>query len=177
MESDAPSAWVVRHAFRIRPGGLVLDLAAGGGRHVRYLRQLGYRVLAVDIDVSRLADLRADPGVDVVEADLERGRWPFDGRRFDGIVVTSYLHRPLFPILEESLTPGGVLIYETFARGHEQYGRPTNPAFLLDEGELRRQFSKRLEVIEYEQALDAPPRAALKQRICAKNPELSERSA
>lgn len=154
----------------------MLDVAAGGGRHVRYLRDLGYRVTAVDIDASRLADLRRDPNVEVVEADLEGGAWPFEGRRFDGIVVVSYLHRPLLGRLSESLGPGATLIYETFAKGHERYGRPTNPAFLLEEGELLDAFSE-LEVIEYEQRLDRGTKPALKQRICAVQRKLSAGSA
>ena len=154
----------------------MLDVAAGGGRHTRYLRDLGYRVTAVDIDASRLADLRVDPDVEIIEADLERSRWPLEGRRFDGIVVVSYLHRPLLGRLCESLGPGGTLIYETFAKGHERYGRPTNPAFLLDEGELLDAFSE-LEVIEYEQRLDLDPKPALKQRICAARRDLSAGSA
>ena len=131
---ESPSAWVVRFAPRIREGDIVLDLAAGSGRHARYLRKLGHRVVAVDVDVSRLADLADDEAVELVEADLENADWPFAGRRFDGIIVTNYLHRPLLPVLAESLTPGGVLIYETFAEGNEKYGRPSNPAFLLREG-------------------------------------------
>ena len=109
----------------------MLDLAAGSGRHTRHLRELRYRVVAVDVDVSRMAALEGDEGIELVQADLENAPWPLSGRRFDGIIVTNYLHRPLLPILAESLEPGGVLIYETFAEGNEHYGRPSNPDFLL----------------------------------------------
>ena len=165
-----PSAWVRRHAPRVRRGGTVLDVAAGGGRHTRYLRELGYRVVAVDVDVDPLESLRDDPAVELVAADLENGPWPFEHRRFDGIVVTNYLHRALFPVLAASLHPGGILIYETFARGHERYGRPRNPDYLLLEGELRTAFEELLEIVAYEQAVDEVPKPALKQRICAVKP-------
>jgi len=145
----------------------VLDLAAGSGRHARYLLVLGYRVVAIDRDVSRLFDLVNEEAAEVVEAELENAPWPFPGRRFDGIVATNYLHRPLLPILEASLAPGGVLIYETFAVGNEKYGRPSNPDFLLREGELLDAFSQTLSVIDYEHGYEERPRPAVKQRICA----------
>lgn len=160
------SPWAVRFVPRIDRAGTVLDLAAGAGRHTRYLQTLGYRVVAVDVDVSNMVDLAADDGILLVEADLENAAWPFPNRRFEGILVTNYLHRPLLPVLAESLTPGGVLIYETFAEGNEQYGRPRNPNFLLREGELREAFSK-LTTIAYEHGYEALPRPAVRQRICA----------
>jgi SAM-dependent methyltransferase len=158
---------VVRFAPEIPKAGTVLDVAAGGGRHTRYLRKLGFRVLAVDIDVSRMRDLADDDGVELVAADLESGPWPFSERRFDGIVVTNYLYRPLLPVLAESLAPGGLLIYETFAAGNERYGRPTNPEFLLRDGELLEVFSE-LNVLDYEHGFEERPRPAVRQRICAK---------
>ncbi len=165
---DAASAWVERFVPLIPKGGTVLDLACGAGRHTRYLRGLGYRVVAADFDVSRIGDLGADAAVEIVEADLEGSPWPFEGRRFDGIVVTNYLHRPLLPLLADALAPGGVLIYETFAKGHEQYGRPRNPDFLLEPGELERVFAPLLEVVAYEQVVETAPRPAVRQRICAR---------
>ena len=161
-----PSSWVVRFAPRIGRGSTVLDVAAGNGRHTRHLRGLGYRVVAVDVDLSGMADLASDDGVELVEADLENAPWPFDARKFDGIVVSNYLHRPLLPILARSLTAHGVLIYETFAEGNEQHGRPSNPSFLLREGELREAFSA-LTLIDYEHGYEAEPKPAVRQRICA----------
>jgi SAM-dependent methyltransferase len=141
---------VKRFASLIRDGGTVLDLACGGGRHSRYLSALGYHVVAVDIDVSGVLDLSANENVEIIEADLEAGDWPFSDRRFDGIVVTNYLHRPHLPRLVESLSPGGVLIYETFAKGNEKLGRPRNPAFLLNPAELLDAFAPRLTIMAYD---------------------------
>lgn len=118
-----PSPWVVQHAGLVPTGGQVLDLAAGSGRHSRYFNSLGYSVLAVDRDVNGLAELRGQSGIELLELDLETTNvWPLAGRFFAGIVVTNYLHRPLLPHLAASLTPGGVLIYETFAIGNEGFG-------------------------------------------------------
>jgi SAM-dependent methyltransferase len=166
-ETDRPSAWVRRFAGLIRPAGTVLDVACGSGRHTRLLRALGHPVVAVDRDASllRLVE-RGDPGVEAVCADLEAGAWPFGGRPFDGIVVTNYLHRPLFAHLRAALSPGGVLIYETFAQGNERYGRPANPAFLLRSSELLQQAAG-LQVVAFEQGRVSDPRPAVMQRICA----------
>src|SRR5256885_1900199 len=127
--STGPSAWVARHAGLMPKPGPVLDLAAGSGRHSRYLLDLGYQVTAVDRDVSRLTDL---PGAEIIAADLEDGSsWPLQDRHFAGIVVTNYLFRPVLPRIAAALGSGGVLIYETFGAGQERYGRPRNPEHLL----------------------------------------------
>ena len=147
----------------------MLDLACGAGRHSRYLSALGHRVLAVDIDVAGVADLSTNENVEILEADLETGDWPFSDRRFKGIVVTNYLHRPHLPRLVEALAPGGVLIYETFAKGNEKLGRPRNPDFLLNPAELLDAFGPRLTILAYEHATEEEPAPAVRQRICAVN--------
>jgi SAM-dependent methyltransferase len=160
----APSFWVMRWAALIVAGGRVLDVAAGHGRHARALARRGFKVTATDIDVSGLAD--TGPGIDVIAADLEGGGWPFAGQRYDGIVVTNYLHRPLFPHFAASLADDGVLIYETFGQGNEKLGRPRNPDFLLAPGELLTAFPG-LQVVGYEHGAEMTPRPAVRQRLCA----------
>ncbi len=81
--------------------------------------------------------------------------------------MTNYLHRPLFPALQDALAPGGVLIYETFALGNERFGRPSNPAFLLRPGELLEAFGRSLTVIAFEQGIVERPKPAAVQRIAA----------
>ncbi|MCU0968336.1 MAG: class I SAM-dependent methyltransferase [Rubrivivax sp.] len=158
-----PSPWVTRWAHLVRAGGTVLDLACGSGRHLRWLRAQGFAVTGVDRDVAALAGLEAVG--EIVVADLEGGPWPLDGRRFDGVVVTNYLWRPLWPRLREALAPGGALIYETFADGQQTVGRPSRPEFLLQPGELLA-ATQGLRVVAYEDGfLDAPPRFV--QRIAA----------
>jgi len=94
--------------------------------------------------------------------------WPLPARRFAGIVVTNYLHRPLLPILAESLLPGGILIYETFAQGNEAFGRPSNPDFLLRPNELIDVFVQALTIAAYEHLVIESPRKAMVQRIVGK---------
>lgn len=169
-DPDKPdaSAWVRRFAALVPAGGPVLDLAAGGGRHALLFLERGHPVLAVDRDVSRL---RPEPGLEILAADLEDGSpWPLGGRSFAGVVVTSYLHRPLLPAIVAAVAPGGALIYETFARGNEALGRPRNPDFLLRPGELLEAVRATLEVVAYESGVVATPRPAVVQRIAAVRP-------
>ena len=163
---SAPSAWVERWASWIRPGGAVLDVATGSGRHARFLARLGFEVDAVDRDLSLFGETA--PGVALREADIEAGPWPYAGRRFDAIVVTNYLHRPLLPVLVGSIADGGLLVYETFARGNERFGKPSNPAFLLAPGELLEAVRGRLRVLGYEDLVVERPRPAAVQRIAAR---------
>lgn len=163
-----PSRWVARWSGLVPAGGTVLDVAAGGGRHARWFASHGHPVVALDRDAAALAALRAIPGVDVRDADLEGAPWPLPaGASFAAVIVTHYLHRPLWPRLLDAVAPGGVLIYETFAQGNETVGKPSNPAFLLAPGELLDAVRGRLRVVAYEDGFVAAPREAFVQRICA----------
>ena len=156
----APSAWVQRWASLITHG-TVLDVACGSGRHSRFFLARGLKVVAVDREPQQI------PGARFVQADLEGGKpWPFPGEQFEGVVVTKYLHRPLFPRLLESLAPGGVLLYETLMLGNERFGRPSNPEFLLRPGELREAFGELTEM-GFEEGAVTLPKPAMIQRLCA----------
>lgn len=162
------SSWVQRWAPLVAPG-TVLDLACGGGRHARHFAALGHPVLALDRDPGALIEA-AGQGITTLQFDLEDGQaeWPFLEARFAGIVVTNYLHRPLFGKLVHSLAPDGILIYETFSEGNEKLGKPSNPDFLLAEGELLAHASGNgLRVIAFEDGYTGIPKPAMVQRLCA----------
>jgi SAM-dependent methyltransferase len=161
------SEWVVRFAPLVRPSGSVLDVACGNGRHTRYFWGRGHEVVAVDIDLSKVRDLPESPRLTLIEADIERDSWPLSGARFDAVVVTNYLHRPLLDRLVQAVAPEGLMIYETFARGNERWGGPSNPDYLLRPGELLEATRGRLRVIAYEDVTVLEPRRASLQRICA----------
>ena len=164
----SPSAWIVEHTGLIPKGGAVLDLACGAGRHTRLLLERGHPVTAVDRDVSALTDLAGHENLTVRAVDLEDGSaWPFPDPRFAAIVVANYLHRPLFPAIVATLAPGGILLYETFARGNERFGRPRDPDHLLVEGELLRFVAGHLHIVAYQHGEVSAPRSAIVQRICA----------
>lgn len=163
--TEAPSHWVCRWTPLIRPGGRVLDLACGGGRHMQWLATQGLTTLGVDRSPEALT-LAAAFGQTLL-ADIENGPWPLPSQSFDAVVVTNYLWRPLWPQILESVGPGGVLIYETFAQGHETVGRPSRADFLLAPGELLQVASLGgLRVVAYEDGfLNAPDRFV--QRLAA----------
>ena len=174
----APSPWVVRWASLVAPGGRVLDVASGKGRHARWFAARGHPVDAIDRDSDAIDAIAGVSGIQAVCADIEGGDWPFASASYAGVCVTNYLHRPLFPALLAALAPAGVLIYETFARGNERYGRPSNPDFLLKAGELLDEVRGRLRVIAYEDVVIEAPRPACIQRICAtREPVLGVESA
>ena len=166
-----PSDWVRRFAGLVPAGGPVLDLACGSGRHARLFLALGHPVTALDRDLSGLADIAGAGGLEAIAADLEAGRpWPLGERRFAGVVVANYLHRPLFPAIVAAVAPGGVLIYETFAVGNERFGRPHNPDHLPRPDELIAVVAGHLDVIAYENLELSEPRPAMVQRIAAARP-------
>ena len=167
-----PSPWIARWSHLVAPGGAVLDIAAGSGRHARWFAERGHPVVAIDCAPEALAALAEIRGVEPVCADLEDGSpWPLpDAQRFAAVVVSRYLHRPLLPLLWRLLSPGGILLYETFARGNETVGKPSNPAFLLAPGELLEAVRERLRVVAYEDGYEAVPQPAFVQRICAALP-------
>jgi SAM-dependent methyltransferase len=137
-----PAAWLVENLDLLPPGGRVLDVACGRGRHALFLAEAGFQVRAVDRDPQAIDAVRAaarEAGLDLQAEvlDLEATPPPDLGQEhYDAIVVVHYLHRPLFPALIQALAPAGVLVYDTFTIDQAARGRPTNPAFLLRPGEL-----------------------------------------
>ena len=172
MNSAPPSSYVRNHIDLIRAEGRVLDLACGDGRHTRMLLEKGFEVTAVDIKVDGISDISDHPGLTSLELDMEQAGdpWPLPNyltKRFDGIIVTNYLHRPQFPHIAASLAAEGILIYETFMIGNEKYGKPSNPSFLLREDELTEAFES-LTVLDFGQGFRDSPSPAMVQSLCAR---------
>ncbi len=171
-----PSPWVVRFAAATPRGARALDVACGSGRHIHWLCSRGIAVTGVDRDLSAVRAEAPPQGATLIEADLEQGApppWAPDS--FDLVVVTNYLWRPLLPAIIAAVAGGGLLIYETFATGNAAFGRPSNPAFLLEPGELlaalREQSGQEpgLTAVAYEHVrLYNPDRVV--QRLCAAAP-------
>ena len=183
LRISEPSPWVAKHAPLAPKGAPVLDIASGGGRHARVFLDLGYKVSAIDKNTSALDELPNQGNLKIIEFDMETtepvfsGHGPLSGQQFGTIVGVNYLYRPLFPALLNSLAPGGLFIYETFALGNEAFARPRNPDHLLKSGELLELVSPHMQIVAYEHGLvetgDIP---GVKQRLCAvKDLNLSER--
>lgn len=164
--NGAPSDWVVRWLAGLPAAATVLDFASGSGRHARHALASGASVLAVDRDPVALAAV--GPGVERIECDLEHSPWPFADRRFDAIVCCNFLFRPRLDLLASLLAAGGRLVYETFAAGNARYGRPSNPAFLLEPGELLALARRAgLTVVAYEHGYAGDASPAIVERLCA----------
>jgi SAM-dependent methyltransferase len=164
---EEPSPWIVKNAPLIPKEGRVLDLACGYGRHAVWLTEQGYRVDAIDRDARVVSGLLGLENISVLVIDLEAGVWPQSDQRYDGLVVSRYLYRPLLHTLASMLNPGGVLIYETFMVGNERYGKPSNPDYLLRRNELLETYLPLLNIISFEQGEERQPRPSVMQRICA----------
>ena len=166
-EGLPPSAWVQRCSDLLKPCSTVLDLACGSGRHTHYLAGKGHDVTALDKNPEALSKISSSIGISPYEFDLETGSWPFSELKFDAIVVTNYLYRPILQNIVDTLSPSGILIYETFMSGNEQFGRPSNPDFLLRPNELINLVHEKLNVLLYEAGRVNDPKPGLIQRICA----------
>lgn len=165
--AQAPSAWITRFAHLVRPQGEVLDIACGLGRHMRLFHAQKHRVVGID-HAQAAIDAVANLG-QAIQADIENSPWPLPGRQFDAVVVTNYLWRPLWPQILDSVKPGGLLLYETFAQGNEAFGKPSRPDFLLAPGELL-QVCAGWSIVAYEHGqLHQPERVV--QRIAAIKPD------
>ena len=150
----AASAWVQRWSHLVPPGASVLDVACGSGRHLRWFAQRGCHVTGVDRDEQALVG--SQDIAETVLADIESAVWPLPDRHFDAVVVTNYLWRELLPTLIGSVAEDGVLIYETFSAGNESVGKPSNPKFLLQPGELLR-AAQGLRVVAFEEGFANDP--------------------
>ena len=167
-----PSNWVQRFLPGIKLGGEILDVACGGGRHLRYALEQGYRVTGIDRDLSQLEDIATRGDVGLIEADLETGHaFPLKEMRYDGVIITNYLWRPILGDIIGCVSDDGVLIYETFALGHERHGKPSSPNFLLKNNELLEAILPCLTVIAYEHGVRGKEYPKIVQRIAACGPQ------
>ncbi|HEX4344489.1 MAG TPA: class I SAM-dependent methyltransferase [Solirubrobacteraceae bacterium] len=154
----APAEWLVEHRELLAGGAgrTAIDVACGDGRNARALAELGFAVDAVDVSDVAIARLRAAAAatglqVDARAIDLEHDALP--AAAYDVVVCMNYLQRDLFGALGGALRPGGLLLYETFARAHvEKLGRTFNPAFVLGHNELLHAFGD-LHVVHYREGV------------------------
>lgn len=171
------SLWVQRWSHLVPLRGTVLDIACGHGRHMKWFAEKGHPVTGIDRS-PEATQAAADFG-EAVLADIESHPWPLMNgtqvRPFEAVIVTNYLWRPLFPVIAQSIAPGGLLIYETFANGNETVGKPSRPDFLLRPAELLTVFAS-LRVVAFEEGfLENPPRFV--QRIAAMRPDPRDETA
>ena len=147
------STWVTYCTNLINKKSKILDVACGSGRHTKFLIQKGHFVTGIDINPK--FELKADyqKNNKIIKYDLENNAWPFEADSFDCILVTNYLHRPLFPFFIKSLKQNGFIIYETFSLGNEKFGKPGNPQYLLDNNELFNLLKDEMRIISYQDGI------------------------
>lgn len=130
----------------------VLDLACGNGRNGIFCLENNLPVVFADIQAESLEQIKNSIAIRPINAhsslasfwtvDFENGNSDIlPVQRYGGIIVFRYLHRPLMQQIKNAIVPGGIVIYETFTTEQVQYGRPKNPDFLLQLGELQQYFS------------------------------------
>lgn len=149
----------------------VLDLACGKGRNGLFLLSHNVPVTFADNNEAHLQSIlpalestkpsakRSECWLIDFEAEVDAGRNPLFGKSFDAVIVFNYLHRPLFPFIREAIRPGGLIVYETFTIDQKRFGRPSNPDFLLEHGELHSLFEDWEQIAGFEGELANPERA------------------
>jgi SAM-dependent methyltransferase len=157
---DEPSRILQLAEPRLKPPGLVLDVACGAGRNALFLAQRGFSVVAVDISwdgLQRLSHRAREPRLPVylIHADLEHFVLPDSS--FDVIINTRFLLRSLFPVFRSALKPGGLVVFETFNVDEiDVLGGDIRRAFALEHGELKAAFAG-FEFLLYEEGVFEEP--------------------
>ena len=131
--------------IHLLPKGRVLDVAMGWGRNSLYLAGMGFQVEGIDISpdaVERTLEVAKEQAVEITAhaEDLEIG-YHIKKDHYDVIICFNYLHRSLLPQIKAGIRRGGVIVYETFIVDQAQFGKPTNPDYLLQHNELLKYFS------------------------------------
>ena len=157
-ERRHPSALLEGWISRLPHGG-ALDLACGAGRNSLFLARHGFEVTGIDISsegLERAAASAAREGLDVtwLRHDLDDGL-PTSGP-YDVICLFRYVNPEVIRLLPSLLAPGGVLMVEEHLATDQPVAGPSNPAFCVQPGELRRLLPG-LDVLHEEEGIIADP--------------------
>ena len=147
-----PSTWIIDSVNTITNNKelKILDFASGHGRHSTTLASNKRKITAVDNDSLKLSTYKNYPNIKTVCFDLETDEnWPFKNNYYDIVIVTNYLYRPKIKKIGDLVKENGYLFYETFSKGNEKFGKPSNPNFLLKDRELTKVFKKNFKVLYY----------------------------
>ena len=130
---------------QLSPGKKALDIACGMGRHSKYLAEQNFEVDALDISSVAISQLQGLPNINAIEVDFDSYQLPKE--RYDLIVCVYFLNRSLFAPMINALKPNGIILMETFLHDQSNERIPSNPAFLLNKGELEAAFNDRCELL------------------------------
>ena len=143
---------LVAQYSKLATGKNALDLACGMGRHSKYLASQGFEVDALDISSVAIAHLQNLAHIHAKEVDFDSYTLPKE--KYDLIVCVYFLKRALFDQMIDALKPNGILLMETFLHDEDNEREPSNPAFLLNEGELEIFFDDRCELLHIKEYMD-----------------------
>lgn len=123
----------------------MLDVAMGGGRNSVYLASKGFQVEGIDnsqetidgaLKLAQEKQVKIKPHL----VDLEKDFF-IKEESYDVIICFNFLQRSLISHMIKGLRPNGVIVYETYITDQAQFGKPSNPDYLLKHNELLRLFS------------------------------------
>ena len=139
--NDAPHACqVLREYSHLLPNhGKALDLACGLGGNALLLAKHDLDTSAWDLSsvgIEKLGYLARQQSTDIDAQVRDVNAELLQINSFEGIVVSYFLDRHLFPALFAALKPSGLLFYETFVRDKPPGIGPSNPDYLLEQNEL-----------------------------------------
>ena len=169
------SEWILNQieALKIKKKINLLDFASGNGRNCIPLSKKNIVVTAIDKDQEKLNKYKSLKNINTICFDLEtKKEWPLAKEYYDVIMVVNYLHRPKIKNLINFLKKDGYLLYETFSLGHEKYGSPTNPNFLLKNRELLDIFSQKLLPLSFYDGVIKGKNISIKQKASFKKRRL-----
>lgn len=143
-----PNAFLAEHAGMLR--GPVLSLAEGEGRNAVFLASLGLEVHGVDGSAVGLAKAQALArlrGVAITTQVVDLAGFQPEENHF-GAVISISAHLPgsirakLYPLVEKSLRPGGILLLEAYAEDQLAHGTggPKDRDMLMAVAKIEREF-------------------------------------
>ena len=149
-----PNRFLVRSqdAWSSLGGRQAADIACGAGRNSAFLAESGFKVTAIDFSAEALHLTQSrHTNIQPIQLDLESPGADLGREVFDLACVVRFLHRPLFSALRAAVKSGGLIVYSTYTTDQLQFeGGPRSPDYLLEPGELLREFGG-WRVLRYEE--------------------------
>ncbi len=144
-----PNEFLLEHAREL--SGPVLCIAEGEGRNAVFLASLGLEVLGVDSSTVGLGKARAlaeSRGVSIATQVADLADYLPQPNTY-GAVVSVFAHLPsqirqrLYPLLEQCLLPGGMLVLEAYSEAQisRDTGGPKDPDMLMSEAKIEAEFA------------------------------------
>jgi tellurite methyltransferase len=123
---------ILKEYSNLASRGKALDIACGNGRNSLFLAEKGFAVDAVDISTVATNHLTGrNSQIKVICQDIDH--WVIPENCYELILNIRFLDRRLFPMIQDGLRPGGVLIFESFTGGK-------NDKYCLKQNELLQTF-------------------------------------